>query len=165
MIPAADASMLARPDDGSMTSTQQTRAAALPAVILLLLMPLVGCAAVVDALRGEAAGEFATRDDLVADWDKDAPWLPADATAIVTHESTEGAPASLRAVSSAALNPALCVEVERESAPTFALAGTPDVYKIDRVHACGDWSVVATDDGWYGWTPNDPDERVQSPAP
>jgi hypothetical protein len=149
-----------------MTSTPSRRAArtALPATVLLLVMPLVGCAAVVDALRGEAAAEFDTRADLVDDWGKAAPWLPADATDIVTHESTEGDPASLRAVSATALNPAHCVEVERESAPMFTLAETPDVYKIDRVYACGDWAVVATDDGWYGWTPNDPDERAQSPA-
>lgn len=35
----------------------------------------------------------------------------------------------------------------------------PDAYDADTVFACGDWSVIPTGDGWYGWTPNSAEER------
>lgn len=149
-----------------MTSTPRSRAvrATAPLAAAFLLASLTGCSGIGDALRQETSHEFATKDQMVEQWAKEAPWLPSDATSILTREATEGDPASLTAVSGTELDPAQCVEVERASAPTFALENTPDVYKIDRVFACGSWAVVATDDGWYGWTPNDPDEQAQSPG-
>lgn len=148
-----------------MTLRNGLRAATIPVAALLLIGSLAGCSAVGDALQREASGSFDTREELVEEWGKEAPWLPADAESIVTRESTAGAPASLSALSASDLDPGQCAEVERRSAPTIALEDAPDVYKIDEVYACGDWSVVATEDGWYGWTPNHPDERAQSPAP
>lgn len=35
----------------------------------------------------------------------------------------------------------------------------------NRSEICGDWTVISTEDGRFGWTPNDPDERAVSPAP
>ena len=35
----------------------------------------------------------------------------------------------------------------------------------EHVFAGGTWSVVPTDAGWFGWTPNHPDEAAQSPSP
>ncbi|MFS0866190.1 hypothetical protein AB3M83_02495 [Microbacterium sp. 179-B 1A2 NHS] len=149
-----------------MTSSLRTRTALAAAPLAAaLLLPLAGCSAVGDLLQQEASHTFATRADLDRQWGKDARWLPTDATAITTHESTAGDPASLTAASEATLDPARCAEVDRQSAPVFTLEGTPDVYKVDQVFACGDWAVIATDDGWYGWTPNHPDEQAQSPAP
>ncbi len=166
MHPAADACDAPARDDGAMTITRRPRAAAaLPLAALLLVGSLAGCSAVSDALQREAQHEFESREELVETWDKDASWLPVDAETIVTRESTMGDPASLTARSSSALDPERCAEVERRSAPTVAVEDTPDVYKIDQVFACGDWAVVATEDGWFGWTPNHPDERAQSPAP
>lgn len=130
----------------------------------VLLVSLTGCSSIGQVLRQEAAHEFESQGQLVTQWGKDAPWLPADATSIRTYEATDGDPASLTAVSDADVDPARCAKAERGSAPTFAIEDTPDVYKIDRVYACGDWAVVPTEDGWYGWTPNHPDERAQSPA-
>lgn len=150
-----------------MTSAPRKRAAAAAATLpaILLLTSLTGCSAVSDALYGEASHEFSSHDQMVEQWSKEAPWLPADASSILIREKTDGDPASLTADSATPLDPELCGEVERRSASTFALDNTPDVFKIDRVYACGDWAVVATDDGWYGWTPNHPDEQAQSPAP
>lgn len=163
---ATDAARRAVSDDGYMTFTPRTRIAAATASLaaLLFLVPLTGCSAVSGIMQREAAHEFATRAELVDGWDKTAPWLPADATAIATRESTTGDPAVLSAVGASALDPAQCAEVDRQSAPVFSLDGAPDVYKTDRVFACGDWAVIVTDDGWYGWTPNHPDEKAQSPA-
>lgn len=149
-----------------MTSTSRSRAgrATAPLAAAVLPIALTGCSGIGDTLRHEASHEFATKDQLVEQWAKEAPWLPSDATSIVTREATDGDPASLTAVSDTDLDPTQCAEVERASAPTFALEDTPDVYKIDRLFACGAWAVVATDDGWYGWTPNDPDEQAESPS-
>ena len=152
-------------DDGCMPSTPRIRtAAAVPLAAALVLVTLTGCADIQDAVQRQASGEFATRAELVQDWKKQAPWLPADAQSIITRESTITDEASLTTLSDADLDPAQCAEVERRSAPLFTLEHAPDVYKIERAFACGDWSVVATDDGWYGWTPNHPAEKAQSPA-
>lgn len=149
-----------------MSSPTRTHAvaAAAPLAAALLLVTLTGCATIGDVFTRQASHAFATRDELAREWTKEAPWLPADAEAIVTRESTAGDPASLIAISGEALSAELCTEVERQSAPHFTLEGAPDIYKIDRVFACGDWAVAATDDGWYGWTPNHPAEKRQSPA-
>lgn len=40
-----------------------------------------------------------------------------------------------------------CVEVERYSAPSWVL-----------------WSVIASGDGWFGWTPNSDEERSAADA-
>lgn len=53
-----------------------------------------------------------------------------------------------------------CTEVERQSAPSWTLDGAPDPYKAKTVFVCGGWSVMATDGGWYGWTPNSDGERA-----
>jgi hypothetical protein len=54
--------------------------------------------------------------------------------------------------------------VPRQSANVYAFDDTPDVYAMDTLWACGVWSVVPTDTGWFGWTPNSPDEEAASPA-
>lgn len=133
------------------------------ALTLIAATALTGCTAVSTILQKEKTGEYA---DVTAldDWDGNAPWVPSDATDIRTHESTDGKAAVLLLDSATDLDPTLCAEIDRESAPAFSIEGSPDVYKTDRVFACGDWTVAPADDGWYGWTPNDPDEKKQSPA-
>lgn len=148
----------------NITRTRGARAALALAATTAVALSLTGCTSIQQMLQHESTGTFADTETLVADWDKTAPWLPADATDISVHESTDGDPASLVATSDAALDLSQCAEVDRQSAPTFAIDGTPNIYKIDTVYACGDWAVVPTDDGWYGWTPNDPDEKAASPA-
>lgn len=102
---------------------------------------LTGCAAITDQLRNEISREYPSRADLVAGWEKTAPWLPDDATDIRVRETRDGAPAVLLATSAAALDSGLCVETERRSAPTFDLDGAPDAY-TETVFACGDWAVI-----------------------
>ncbi|RWZ52433.1 hypothetical protein ELQ90_00240 [Labedella phragmitis] len=133
------------------------------ALTLIAVTALTGCSAVSTILQKEKTGEYA---DVTAleDWDGNAPWVPSDATDIRTHESTDGKVAVLLLDSAADLDAALCTEVDRESAPAFSIEGAPNVFKTDRVFACGDWTVAPTKDGWYGWTPNDPDEKKQSPT-
>ena len=130
--------------------------------VAVALISLSGCA-VLDVVRHETGTDFDTTMDLANHWDKSAPWLPADATDITTRESTQGDPAILRAVSTSELDPALCAEVERQSGPVFEQDWSVDAF-VDTAWACGDWTVIPTDDGWYGWTPNHPDEKAQSPS-
>ncbi|MFC0680913.1 hypothetical protein ACFFGH_24045 [Lysobacter korlensis] len=138
---------------------------ALSAVLLSsLIVPLTGCAALMDQLENEASTQFDSTADLEKNWGKAAPWLPSDATGIQTHESTAGDPAILSAKSVAPLEPSVCAETERHSAPAFQEEWSPSNVFVDRVYACGDWTVIPTEDGWFGWTPNDPDEKAASPA-
>jgi hypothetical protein len=146
------------------TTRRRARTALALSATAAAALALSGCGSLESVVHRESSSTYDDAAQLASDWGKTAPWLPVDASDISIRESTQGDPASLVAVSGSALDPAQCAEVDRQSAPTFALDGAPDVYSFDRVWACGDWAVVPTDDGWYGWTPNDPDEKAASPA-
>jgi len=132
------------------------------AISAIALAALSGCA-VTDFFQHEASADFESTKALDAGWDKSAPWVPADATDIRTRSSTTGDSAILRATTATALDPELCVEIERKSGPVYEQDWSGDAY-VDNAWACDNWTVVATDDGWYGWTPNYPEEQEQSPA-
>ena len=125
-------------------------------------LALAGCSAIQDGFAQEVTTEFPDAAAARSQWDVTVPWLPDDATAIVTKKKPEGDVASVLVNSSSALDPATCAEVDRESAPTVNVPDAPDVYAETRVFACGQWSVAATDEGWYGWTPNSPGEKTQA---
>ncbi|MFN3949774.1 hypothetical protein [Microbacterium sp.] len=127
-----------------------------------LTLALAGCTGIQDALSQETTAEFSDAADLEARWDTSVPWLPADATAIVTKTKPDSDIATVLLRSGSALDAATCTEVDRESAPTVNVPEGPDVYAASRVFACGDWSVAATDQGWYGWTPNSAGEKEQA---
>jgi hypothetical protein len=145
-------------------TTSHTRGASVALATAVAASLLTGCSSIQQTLQHESTGAYADAAALTEGWDKTAPWLPDDATDISVHESTQGEPASLLARSDSDLDTSQCTQVDRQSAPTFAIDGAPDIFTIDRVFACGDWAVVTTDDGWYGWTPNDPDEKAASPV-
>jgi len=138
-----------------MTKTRLITTIALAAVATFAL---AGCSDIMDELRNESASTFETTSELAKKWDKSAPWLPSDATTISVRESLAGDPAVLLATSAEALDASMCAETERRSAPAFSLDGSPSPY-TDTVFVCGDWAVIATDGGWFGWTPNHPDEQ------
>ncbi len=137
-----------------------SRIVPLSLVALAAAAALTGCS-LVDTLNNEKVSEFSSAAELSRDWEKSAPWVPSDATGILIRETPDAAPAVLLATSSADLDPALCVETERQSGPVFSVDGAPSPY-TDRAFACGDWTVIPTGDGWYGWTPNHPDEQAQA---
>ena len=123
---------------------------------------LSGCA-VMDQLQHESSTDFATVAELADGWDKTAPWLPTDASDIRTREATNGDSAILRATTDTVLDPAKCAEIDRQSAPVYEQDWSPNAF-VDTAWVCGDWTVIPTDDGWFGWTPNDPDEKALSPV-
>jgi hypothetical protein len=129
-----------------------------------LSLSLAGCTGIQEALSQEVTAEYTDTADVTARADTPVPWLPADATAIVLKTKRDGEVATAMTRSGSALDPKTCVEVERQSAPTVHLDDAPDVYAKGHVFACGAWSVIATDTGWYGWTPNSPGEKEQSPT-
>jgi hypothetical protein len=138
---------------------------AAPALILAGVLSLTGCSAYDSLVHKQATSTF---DDAGAFQDgaqADAEWVPTDATEITVRTSTleDSADAVILLTSDAAL-PGDCVEVERQSAPTWALDDAPDPYEAKNVFACGDWIVMATGNGWYGWTPNSDDERNAAAA-
>lgn len=130
----------------------------------LLLIP--ACSVVEEVAYQRHASTFDDVTALQEGSDLELTWLPSDATAIRLLESTrDGASdASALVVSSAELDPTMCVAVDRQSAPSLGIDGAPDVYGIESVFACGDWTIAATEDGWYGWTPSHPDEAAQAPS-
>lgn len=129
-----------------------------------LTLSLAGCTGIEQALSQEVTTEYTDAADVAARADTTVPWLPADATGIVVKTKRDGEVATALARSGSPLDTATCVEMERQSAPTVHIDDAPDVYAKDRVFACGAWSVIATADGWYGWTPNSPGEKEKSPA-
>jgi hypothetical protein len=141
---------------------KKTRTVSVALIAALSIAALTGCASIQGALQKESAVEFDTAADVADEWDKSAPWLPEDATDIRIHQASQGDPAVLLSTSNAELDPSLCVEVERQSAATFTEDWAPDSYAADNVFACGDWAVIPTANGWYGWTPNHPDEKAAS---
>lgn len=135
--------------------------------LLAATLALQGCASVDEALYKKKSATFETATAANAGWDVDAAWIPGDSTDIRVVESTtpDATDASVLLVSAAELDPDLCQEVSRRSAPSYTIDGAPDAYGADTVFACGPWSVIPADTGWFGWTPNHPDEEKESSSP
>lgn len=133
--------------------------------IALAGVALTGCSAIEEAFSRQESRTYDTLADAREDG-VDAAWIPADATGIRLTRTTDAGAANATVLLESAreLDPAVCAEVSRQSAPTYSIEGAPDVYKAETVYACGAWSVLAADGGWYGWTPNHPNEQTQSPA-
>lgn len=135
-------------------------ALAAPALIAVGLLSLTGCSAYDSLVHKQATSTF---DDAAAFDDGaevDAGWIPTDATEITVRTSTiEDAADAVILLTSDSELPGDCTEVERYSAPSWVLDDAPDPYEVKTVFACGDWSVIAADDGWFGWTPNSEEER------
>jgi hypothetical protein len=139
---------------------------ALP-VLALAALSLTGCAQLYDTLHNERQTTYEDAAALAADWTGSAAWVPGDATDITVRESSDGTVASLALSSASPLDPADCAETDRLSMPSLGGDWAPDdddIVKATTVYACGDWAVLATDDGWYGWTPSAPGEQEAAPA-
>lgn len=138
---------------------------AAPALFLAGALALTGCSAYDSLVHKQATSTFEDADAFTKEAEVDADWVPADATDITVRRSTveDAADAVILLTSDAALGDE-CAEVERYSAPSWVLDDAPDPYKAKTVFACGDWSVMDTGSGWYGWTPNSEEERAAAAA-
>jgi hypothetical protein len=136
------------------------------AAVALLALSLTGCSAVTDLIHNETESEFEDRAAFAEEWHgaDAAAWLPGDAEQIHVRESTAGDTAIIAFSSGSPLNPTKCAETDRLSGPSFTDDWAPEKVYVDRVFACGDWAVMPTADGWYGWTPSAPGEQEVAPA-
>ncbi|WP_144794929.1 hypothetical protein [Microbacterium paludicola] len=143
---------------------KKTSVRLLAAGLSLLAVGLAtGCSAVDRIAYQRETLHFDDRSGFVAGFDAAAAWLPSDGQDISVVHSTQANDALVSVQSDATLDPDLCTSVPRQSAPDYSFEGMPDVYKRDTVFACGEWSVIASDIGWIGWTPNHPEEQAASP--
>ncbi|MCM3778095.1 hypothetical protein [Microbacterium hydrocarbonoxydans] len=140
-------------------------ALAAPALIAAGLLALTGCSAYDSLVHKYATTAFDDRSAFEADAEVDASWIPTDATGITVRTSTleDAADAVILLTSDSPLSDD-CREVDRYSAPSWVLDGAPDPYEAETVFACDDWSVIAGDGVWFGWTPNSPEERGATSA-
>ncbi|MEV7608484.1 hypothetical protein AB0N61_03280 [Microbacterium sp. NPDC089320] len=140
-------------------------ALAAPALLLVGALALTGCAAYDSIVHKQATSTFDDLDAFAAGAEADADWIPADATAITVRTSTiDDAPDAVILLTSESTLGEGCVEVDRQSAPAWVLDDAPDPYAAKTVFACGDWAVMDTGDGWFGWTPNSEAERSAAAA-
>ena len=122
---------------------------------------LSGCSAVDEIAYKQRSLEFVDQSALAADGTRKIAWVPSDGTGIKIVESTVASDAALLVTSSSDLDQTMCLPHARLSAPSYTMEGAPDVYAISDAFVCGDWTVVPTEDGWYGWTPNSESERAE----
>lgn len=136
-------------------------ALAVPALVVIGMIGLTGCSAYESLVHKQSTATFDDVEALEDGADLDAAWIPADASDITLRTSTvEKASDAVILLTSASELVGDCAETERLSAPAWVLDGVPDPYDAETVHVCGDWSVIPTDTGWYGWTPNSDEERT-----
>ena len=150
-----------------MTSRRFLRPALLAAGLLTAALALQGCGVVENIAHKKHSSTFPTVTALQQESDLDIAWMPGDATDIRVVQSTlaGASDASVLLTSTTnTLDPEICAEVDRRSGPSYAIEGAPSVYASATVFACGDWSVIAASDGWFGWTPNASAEAARSPA-
>lgn len=140
-------------------------ALAAPALIIAGMLSLTGCSAYDSLVHKHATSTFENIETFDDGADVDADWIPADATEITVRTSTmEKASDAVILLSSASALTDGCAEVDRYSAPAWVLDDAPDPYTAETIFACGDWSIMATQSGWYGWTPNSDEERSAASA-
>lgn len=148
-------------------SSRPLRLGVVGGLALVVGLGATGCTVVDEVLHGERAGSY---DDAAALAEqRDIAWVPNDASAIDLLESSRADDAATVLLDSDEPLPADCVIVPRISGPTMTMTterALPETYKAEEVSLCGDWAVLPTDDGWYGWTPvTEQASDAEAPAP
>ncbi len=132
-----------------------SRVAVATGAVALLAASLTGCTIVDEVLHGERPASYDSAADVPEELGLD--WAPADATDIDVIASSRAEGTATVLLTSSSDLPDDCVLVPRESGPTMTLTDEerelPETYKATEVQLCGDWAVLPTADGWYGWTP------------
>lgn len=128
------------------------------------MLSLTGCSVYDSLIHKQTTSTFEDVEAFDAGAEIDADWLPSDATEITVRTSTieKAEEAVILLTSDSALDG--CAETGRYSAPAWALDKAPDPYAAKTAFACGDWTVMASEQGWYGWTPNSDEERSAASA-
>lgn len=143
---------------------KMTRRNSAPLLLLLAVgtTALSGCSSIDDMINRQETHTYEDKKSFEADSEISTDWVPDDATEItVRSASREGDEVAVIHLDSTSNLPDSCREAERKSAPLLTIDGAPDVYKPknNNVHICGEWTVMQSSDGWYGWTPNTEDQN------
>jgi outer membrane murein-binding lipoprotein Lpp len=144
-----------------MNSSTVIRSLLVPSAVIIAVGVLSGCSLVQDVVSSSVTTTADSREKLSGDVPQ---WIPDDATAITRVEGARGDAASILLSSTKDLDADVCVATPRLSAPTLQVENAPDVYGEDEVFSCGDWAVMHSSDGWYGWTPASESTAVPTPA-
>jgi hypothetical protein len=124
------------------------------------MLALSGCTQISDALHHESTVSFSSTKSLDQNWNRKASWVPSGGTHILIHEASSAPSAILAVRSKKSLNTSECKKSVRRSGPVFSQPWAPKNAFVQNAYICGDWDVIATKSGWFGWTPNSPDERA-----
>jgi len=134
----------------------------------IALVAIPACSVVDEIVYQRHSSSFENVSALNDDGHIAFTWMPEDATSIRVLDSTREGVTDTSVVlvdSASELDPMICAAVDRQSGPSLSIDGAPDVYALDTVYACGNWTVAPAPGGWFGWTPNHLDEEAQTPAP
>ncbi|HEY8590539.1 MAG TPA: hypothetical protein VIL55_13430 [Naasia sp.] len=115
------------------------------------LFLLTGCAQLTNLAEKRHEEHFDTYAEASTGWvGVDIPaWIPADSVDIRSVASTDETVAVIRATSPSAL-PDDCVTVNRTGIPVLDADWSVEKWP-DEVALCGDYEVMAVEDGWLGW--------------
>jgi hypothetical protein len=119
------------------------------AAALLVTVALTGCTTIRDSLTNRHELAFDDYTAAADGWESLPDWVPTDATDVRVRETTN-APIAIVGISSAS-DPVDCTEAERKYIPGLGGDWAPTDYPHS-VLRCGDYEVMATDTGWFGWT-------------
>ena len=135
-------------NDRTQTSATTAFAAACGA---LLVLGLTACTGIDDLLHNQHSETFATYDAAEEGWvGVGIPsWIPDDATDLRSIASTNEQVAVIGVTTNSPLA-GDCTEQERHGVPAFDADWVPDTWP-DTVSVCGEYEVMAVEDGWVGW--------------
>jgi len=116
-----------------------------------LVIALAGCAELGDLARQQHEEAFGTYGVAASDWvGVDIPgWIPDDATDLRNVASLDETIAVVRVVTDSGLS-GDCEPAAREGIPLLSVDWSVEKWP-DEVWACGDYEVMAVEDGWLGW--------------
>lgn len=141
-------------DTPRIRSSRPLRLGVATGLALAVGLGATGCTVVDEVLHGERPGSYESAAALAEQ--REIAWVPDDASAIDLLESSRADDTATVLLDSDEPLPEDCVVVPRSSGPTMTLSTErelPETYKADEVSLCGDWAVLPTGSGWYGWTP------------
>ena len=120
----------------------------------ILLIALTGCAQLGDVLHKQHREHFDTYEHAADAWvGVDMPdWIPRDSTEIRNLATTDETVSVIRVVTDSDLA-GDCATAPRLGLPQLSADWAAEEWETlpAEVAVCGDYEIVATDDGWLGW--------------
>lgn len=117
----------------------------------IALLGLTGCAGLHSLASKQHEESFATYSAAEKGWEGvDIPsWIPDDATDLRNVATLDETVAVIRVVTDSELAGS-CEPTTREGIPQLAVDWSTQDWP-EEIQVCGDYEVMAMDDGWLGW--------------